>query len=157
MSPNAKRLIVAWLATAIADGIFACILSIGFYHSTFSRLWQGVASVLLGPSAMQGGNRTVVIGLLMHFLVAFTWSAIFLYGALRLQWVRDLVKSPSGIMKTAALYGPFVWIVMSMAVIPILVRRLPTFTMRWLVQLIGHVFSVGLPIVASTAGSVREN
>ena len=157
MSPNAKRLIVAWLATAIADGIFACILSIGFYHSTFARLWQGVASVLLGPTAMQGGNRTMLIGLAMHFLVAFTWSAIFLFGALRLQWVRDLVKSPGGIMKTAALYGPFVWIVMSMLVIPILVRRLPTFTMRWLVQLIGHAFSVGLPIVASTAGSVREN
>jgi hypothetical protein len=156
MSPNAKRLIVAWLATAIADGLFACILSIGFYHSTFTRLWQGVASVLLGPTAMQGGNRTMLIGLAMHFLVAFTWSAIFLFGALRLKWVRDLVKSPGGIMKTAALYGPFVWIVMSMLVIPILMRRLPTFTMRWLVQLIGHAFSVGLPIVASTAGRARE-
>ena len=156
MSPNVKRLIVAGLATAIADGIFACVLSVGFYHSTFSRLWQGVAAVLLGPSALQGGNRTVAIGLLMHLLVAFTWSAIFLFGALRMQWVRDVVKSPGGIMKTAALYGPFVWLVMSMAVIPILVRHLPTFTLRWLVQLIGHAFSVGLPIVASTAGSVRE-
>jgi uncharacterized membrane protein YagU involved in acid resistance len=51
----------------------------------------------------------------------------------------------------AALYGPFVWLVMSMLVIPLLLHRPPAITSRWWIQLIGHIPFVGLPIVASIA------
>jgi hypothetical protein len=39
--------------------------------------------------------------------------------------------------------------VMSLAVIPLLLQRPPAINIRWLVQLIGHIPFVGIPIVAS--------
>lgn len=146
-----KRLLLAGLLTAVTDGTFATVQSVFFYGSTFARLWQGVASVLLGPPAFQGGTRTVVIGLLMHVLVAFTWSAIFLFVVLRFAAVRRVLASPYGVVKVAAVYGPFIWIVMSLVVIPVLVHRPPNVSLRWLYQLVGHFPFVGLPMVAMSA------
>jgi uncharacterized membrane protein YagU involved in acid resistance len=67
--------------------------------------------------------------------------------------VRGLLASRYGIVKVAALYGPLVWLVMSLVVIPLLVHHAPTFNIRWWIQLVGHFPFVGLPIVASIAGS----
>jgi hypothetical protein len=124
-------------------------LAKGFYGSTVTRLWQNVASVLLGPSALEGGTRTALIGVLMHIGVAFAWSAVFLVLLTYSSRLRRAVQSRGGILKVAAIYGPFVWLVMSLVVIPLLVHRPPNITIRWWIQLIGHVFFVGLPIVAS--------
>lgn len=55
-----SRLLRAGLLTGVTDGLFACVLALWFYHSTVTRLWQGVASVLLGKSALDGGMTTVL-------------------------------------------------------------------------------------------------
>ena len=144
------RLARTTLLTGIIDGLFSSILSVAFYHSTVSRLFQGVAAVLLGSEALNGGTPTVVLGVLMHFSVAFGWSAVFLFLALRWHWVRAVVNSRYGVMKMASLYGPFIWMVMSLAVIPSLTHRAPTITIRWWIQFFGHIPFVGLPIVASS-------
>jgi len=106
--------------------------------------------VLLGPEAFNGGLRTVAVGVLMHFGVAFGWSAVFLFLVLRSRWVRGVLASPYGVVKVAALYGPLIWMVMSLAVIPILLHRPPTITYRWWIQWFGHIPFVGMPIVASS-------
>jgi hypothetical protein len=134
--------------TAVVDGLFSSLLSVFAYRSTVSRLFQGVASVLLGSAAFDGGLTTAVLGVAMHVCVAFAWSAVFLFLVLRSQWVRGLLASRHGVVKVAALYGPFVWMVMSLIVIPLLVHRPPTIGARWLIQWIGHIPFVGLPIVA---------
>ena len=150
------RLVRAGLLTGIVDGLFSSVLSAFFYGSTVSRLWQGVASVLLGSDALNGGRRTALIGLLMHFGVAFAWSAVFLFLLLRWEWIRGLLASRHGVLKVAALYGPFIWMVMSLVVIPALTRRPPRITLRWWIQWFGHIPFVGIPIVASSAGAPRS-
>jgi hypothetical protein len=90
VSPS--RIAVAGLLTGVTDGLFACVLSAGFYHSTVTRLWQGVASTLLGPAALEGGTRTAAVGVLMHFGVAFAWSAVFLAIFNRSERVRRVVR-----------------------------------------------------------------
>jgi len=150
------RLVRAGLLTAISDGLFSSVLVVAFYHSTVTRLWQGVASTLLGKAAFDGGTGTALIGLLMHFGVAFGWSAVFLFVVMRWSWIRRLLASPNGVVKVAALYGPFIWLVMSLFVIPLLLRRPPAINGRWLVQLIGHFPFVGLPIVASIGRGYSE-
>jgi hypothetical protein len=142
------RLVRAGLLTAVIDGLFSSVLSAVFYDSTVTRLFQGVASTILGPGAVNGGTRAALIGVLMHFGVAFGWSAVFLFLASRSRWIRRVLTSPWGVVKVAAVYGPCVWLVMSLLVIPIF-RGPPTFTYRWWIQLIGHFPFVGLPIVAS--------
>lgn len=134
------------------DGLFASVQAVAFLHVTVGRVFRGVASTVLGPGALEGGWGTFFIGVLMHFGVAFGWSAVFLFVVMRWSWVRRLLATRMGVLKVAALYGPFVWLVMSLAVIPLLVHRPPTISVRWWAQLIGHFPFVGLPIVASIVG-----
>ena len=119
------------------------------------RLWQGVASTLLGPRAMEGGMRTALIGIAMHFFVAFFWSAVFVFIVMRSNWIRARLASRAGILQVAAVYGPCIWLVMSLIVIPLLVHRPPMITPRWWVQFFGHAIFVGLPIVAVSASDSR--
>jgi len=144
-----SRLLRAGLLTGITDGLFSSILATVLYHSTVTRLFQGVASTLLGKQAFDGGTLTALIGVLMHFGVAFGWSAVFLFLAMRLRWVHSLLSSRYGAVKVASLYGPFIWMVMSLTVIPLLLHRPPAINVRWWIQLIGHFPFVGIPIVAS--------
>lgn len=146
-----SRLVRAGLLTGVTDGLFAIVLSVGFYDSTVTRLFQGVASTLLGREALDGGVPTALAGVLMHFGVAFGWSAVFLLLVLRSPWLRRVLGSPYGAVKVASVYGPLIWLVMSLAVIPLplLLQRPPTINVRWWIQLIGHFPFVGLPIAAS--------
>lgn len=145
MSP----LIRAGVLTGIVDGLFATVLTVAGYNSTFARLWQGVASTLAGPRAFNGGAATTALGLVMHFGVAFGWSAVFLLLVSRSPALRRALASGGGVIKVAAVYGPFIWLVMSLVVIPLLVHRPPTITPRWWIQFIGHFPFVGVPIVWS--------
>jgi hypothetical protein len=155
---NLSRLARAGFLTGITDGLFSSVLSVAFYHSTVTRLFQGVASVLLGPEALTGGTRTAAVGLLMHFAVAFGWSVVFLVLAVNSARLRTLLGRRYGVVTAASVYGPFVWMAMSLAVIPLLVHRPPTLNTRWWVQFVGHAPFVGLPIVASIApGSSRRD
>src|SRR6476469_1115872 len=110
--PNSRdapsRLVRAGLLTAIIDGLFSSVLAAFFYGSTVTRLWQGVASVPLGPSALEGGLHTALIGLAIHLCVSFTWSAVFLFLGMRLPFIRALVATRYGVLKVAAIYGPFI-------------------------------------------------
>lgn len=146
-----SRLVRAGLLTGVTDGLFSSVLSVAFYHSTVARLFQGVASTLLGKAALDGGTPTALVGVLMHFGVAFGWSAVFLVVVMRLRWVRRILDTRYGVLKVASLYGPAIWMVMSLAVIPLLLHRPPTIGSRWWVQFFGHIPFVGIPIVASLA------
>jgi hypothetical protein len=150
MNRNVLRLLLrAWFLIAVIDWAFASLMSMVVYGGTFSRLWQGVASVLLGPSALQGGTRAVLVGLVMHASVALLWSTVFLVLALSLPALRRLVATWSGIAFVSAVYGPAIWMIMSFVVIPRLTGRPPTITGRWWANFVSHVFVVALPIVAT--------
>jgi hypothetical protein len=143
-------LLRAGALTAITDGLFSSGLSVFAYDSTITRLFQGVAAVLLGDRAFGGGATTAALGVAMHVGVAFGWSAVFQLVLLRSRRIRDLSSSPYGVVKVASLYGPFVWLVMSLLVIPVFAHQAPKIGFRWWVQLIGHIPFVGVPIVANS-------
>ena len=139
----------AWALITVVDAIFATTLPVVAYHQPLGRVWQGVASTLLGPAALQGGIRTALIGVLMHIGVALWWSTVFL--TLYSAWprLRRTVSTAGGAIGVAGVYGPLIWLVMSWVVIPQLTGRPPTITVRWWVQLLGHIPFVALPIVAT--------
>jgi hypothetical protein len=102
-----------------------------------------------------GGVPTAALGLLMHFGVAFAWSALFLLLVMRLPSLRAILDSPHGPLTIAAVYGPIIWIVMSVVVIPLLVHRPVAIDIRWWIQLAGHIVFVGLPITWSIGRGSR--
>ena len=155
MNRYAARLLRAGLLTGVVDGLFSSVLSVAFYGSTVTRLFQGVAAVPLGSAAFGGGRRTAAIGLAMHFGVAFGWSAVFLLLA-RSSRVRRVLESRYGTFKVASVYGPLIWTVMSLVVIRSFTHRTPAVNIRWWTQFFGHIPFVGVPIVGSVSGGLQR-
>ena len=111
---------------------------------------------MMGPRALEGGTHTAAIGVLMHIGVAFGWSAVFQFIVMRFGWIRRQLETPLGVVKVAAVYGPFVWLVMSLVVIPSLTHRPPAITYRWWIQLVGQFPFVGLPIVFASSHPLAD-
>ena len=153
---RSSRLVRAGLLTALVDGTFSGCLAAFVYGSSATRLFQGVAATLMGPRALEGGTHTAAIGVLMHIGVAFGWSALFVFIVMRSEWARRVLESPSGVVKVAALYGPCIWLVMSLVVIPLLTHRPVAITYRWWIQLIGHFPFVGLPLVWASSRTTSD-
>src|SRR4030081_3692074 len=114
----ASRLAAAGLLIGTVDGLWAIVLTL-IYGRSLTRLWQGIAATAFGDRMFDGGASTVLLGVLMHFGVAFAWSAVFLLLVMRSAWLRNVLDSPHGVLKVAAVYGPMIWIVMSVVGLPL--------------------------------------
>jgi NAD-dependent oxidoreductase involved in siderophore biosynthesis len=143
----ARAVIPVWLVTAAWDFLCATALSVFGYHTTVAHLWQGVASTVLGPRAVDGGATAVAFGIAVHLAVAFAWSALFVAAARLSPALLRAITTPSGALAVAAVYGPVIWLVMSLAVIPIVTGRPPRPGFRWWVQIFAHIPFVTIPLV----------
>ena len=146
----------AWALITVVDAIFATVLPVVAYGRPLGQVWQGVASLLLGPGAMRGGARTMAFGLVMHATVALVWTTVFLALVLSSHRLRRIVGTPAGIIVVSALFGPMIWIVMSMVVIREVTGRPVVITAQWWVQLLAHIPFVALPIVATIGRGLRS-
>lgn len=142
-----RVLLPVWLVTAVWDAVCATALSVFAYGSTPSAVWQGVAATVLGPTARQGGAATVAAGLALHVTVALTWSAFFIAAARTSAALRQAIRRRAGALAVAAVYGPAIWLVMSLIVIPLATGRPPQFAFRWWVQVGAHIPFVAIPLV----------
>ena len=150
----AATTLATWLVTAAWDFVCASLLGILAYGSTFNRFWQGVASVPFGPRVFEMGARGVAAGLALHLFVAFVWSAAFILALTRSFALRRTVARFGGALAVAAVYGPVIWLVMSLVVIPAATGRAPAFGFRWWVQIVAHVPFVALPLVFTARRSL---
>jgi hypothetical protein len=154
-SATARRLLRAGLLVAVSDGLFASAFGVVVRGVAVARVWEGVASVLVGKGALDGGPAMVALGVLMHVVVAFTWSTLFLFAVQRSHRLRAVLDSPYGALKVATVLGPFIWLCMSLVVIPLLVHRLPAITLAYVEMLLGHIVFVGLPMAAAIGSGSR--
>jgi hypothetical protein len=110
------------------------------------RLWQGIASGALGPSAFKGGKRAATLGLVFHFLIALAVAAIYYAISITLP---ILIEKP---ILCGTLYGIVVHLVMSRIVVPLSAAPKREFSPKaFLTQLVIHIFFVGLPIALTVA------
>lgn len=146
-SPTSTSAFLAIFWGGLACGVFditqACVGYGIQNHLPPPRIFQSVASGLLGPKAFQGGAKTAALGLALHFFIAFSW-AVGYYVASR--QIAFLTERPviAGLM-----YGEFVWVVMTLVVLPLSAvhRWPPRFDLASVITgPIGHMFLVGLPI-----------
>lgn len=77
------------------------------------RLLQGIASGLIGKSALQGGLGTALLGLVCHFVIALSWATIYFVASRRVAFLLQHAVV-SGIA-----YGVIVYFVMNHVVIPL--------------------------------------
>lgn len=135
--------VILWagLLAGSLDGLDA-IVSVWFRGIRVARLFQYIASGLLGVQAFRGGRTTVVLGCLLHFLIAFVIAGIYFALSVRLPFLR---RSP---LICGPIYGLAVFIVMHYIVVPLSgTPPQPAATPSWIAnQLFSHVFFVGFPI-----------
>jgi hypothetical protein len=77
---------------------------------------QTIASGLLGRAAFSGGLGTAVLGLLLHFFIAFTASVVFYVAARKLAFLRRYAVI-SGLLYGAAIYLVMNWIVLPLSAV----------------------------------------
>ena len=142
-----RQLLPVWLVTTVWDAVGATALGVLAYGATAAGGWQGVASTVLGPSALSGGVSAFGAGLGLHTLVALPWSALFVGAARVLPPLRRTIRPPGGALAVAAAYGPLIWLMTSLLVIPIATGRPPRVGLRWWVQVGAHIPFVSLPLV----------
>ncbi len=105
------------------------------------RIFQGIASGLLGPGARQGGLGTAAVGLVLHYFIAF---GIVLTYALASRRIHALTRHP---VICGLVYGLAVYAVMNLVVIPLSKIGGPTMPAAPVLAngLLIHMFGVGLP------------
>lgn len=116
------------------------------------QIFQFIASGLLDGRSFQLGWASVVLGVVIHYAIALTWTAIFYVAATRFN-----VLSPRPIL-SGLLYGVLVYAIMNFVVLPLsAVPPRPsasTIVVR-INAVLALMFCIGLP-VALLVKSARE-
>lgn len=111
--------------------LFGSVLRIGLIAGTFDitenlvfnffrgispwRVFQYIASGLIGRHSFQLGWGSVALGVVIHYAIALTWTAIFYVAATRLN-VALLTRRP---VISGLVYGAIVYLVMNFIVLPL--------------------------------------
>jgi hypothetical protein len=140
------------LVVGILDGLFALI----FYGLVLGikpvRIFQSVASGLLGKASYEGGIPTFLLGILLHFVVASCIAAVYYLASLKLP---VLIHRP---VVCGLIYGMLAYLGMNYVVIPLSAIGLRPFSLRlFLPAFIGHALLVGLPIGLIARRSAKAN
>ncbi|MCC6280636.1 MAG: DUF1440 domain-containing protein [Saprospiraceae bacterium] len=140
--PSFKTIVLAGIVAGAMD-ILAAILVYAIIKqaTTPTLILQFIASGVFGKAAFAGGATMAFYGLIFHFLIAFSFAAVY---ALAFPHIAFLSKQkvPAGL-----LYGVLVWIVMNLTVLPLAFHNMPTFQLEGsLISIIILMLCVGLPI-----------
>ncbi len=135
-------------AAILSAGLLAGLLDITAAFVTWvprgvsaARILRGIASGMLGSSAIQGGTATALLGLGLHFVIALGAATIF-YAASRA--FGFLVARP---IVSGCIYGVLVYFVMYWIVLPLSrYHKRPFSLSEALIAVLTHIFCVGVPI-----------
>jgi hypothetical protein len=143
------------LAIGILDFFDASIFFPLYFGISFLDVWHGPASGILGRDASRaGGLNTALLGIFLHFVVAFCIAAVyFIFN----RTVPFLIRHP---VISGLIYGVAAHFVMQYVVIPIsAIGTVPKWPLigSLLNSLIGHALLVGLPVALIAAWSAKRN
>jgi hypothetical protein len=133
MNARTKGILLGGLAAGVGDTLLAVVL----YRVSPVVIFQAVAAGLLGRESFKGGLATAALGMLLHFLIATTASAVYFLAASTL---RPLVGRP---LPCGLAFGAAVYFFMKQVVVPLSAARPIAFSWS---ALVGHMLLVGLPI-----------
>lgn len=138
-----------WMGTVLKTGLIAGSLDIllAFIDAWWSAdvppgdVLRFVASGLLGDIAFKGSQWIVLIGLIIHYLIAFFWTLIFFCWYPK---IRSIITSQT---LQAIVYGLFIWLVMNLLVLPL--TAAPNLGFQWWSAVKGAIIliiAIGIPL-----------
>jgi len=116
------------------------------------RIFQGIASGLIGSAARQGGLKTAALGVFLHYFIAFGIVTTYVLVSRR---VRLLTRHP---VMCGLLYGIVAYAVMNLVVIPLSKIGGPSMPATPVLAngLLIHMLGVGLPSALFAAAARRD-
>jgi hypothetical protein len=116
------------------------------------RIFQHIASGLLGRASFSGGLKTVLLGLVLHFQIAFIIATVY-YGASLV--LPTLIRHP---FVWGPIYGVVAYFMMNRVVIPLSAASHGPVSLPVLLNgLLIHALGVGLPIALFARRSAKVN
>lgn len=118
-----------------------------------TRILQSVAAGLLGRDAFQGGLVTALLGLALHFFIAFSIVVVYWLVSRKIDL---LVRRP---IVCGAIYGLLVYLFMNYVVIPLSAATPSRFLASWVIlSVLVHMLLVGVPagLFARAASTGKE-
>lgn len=142
-SPSAlNTILLTGLVAGTMDILGAIIVYAGIYGIVSAmQIVQLIASGILGKDAFAGGTQTAILGLALHYFIAFSWTIIYFLMFPYIPFLRKQ-KIISGL-----LYGVVVWIIMNLGVLPL--SRVNQAPFNWSGAIVGAAIlmvCIGLPI-----------
>lgn len=142
---NMTKILNMILKTGLIVGCFDILLA--FIDAWLSygvgptRVLQFIASGLLGEKAFQQLYGPALLGLAIHFFIAFFWTALFF---VIYRYYKRIVFGP---LLQGVLYGFVIWLVMNLFVLP--VSAVPKSEFKWMSAVKGIlilIIAIGLPL-----------
>jgi hypothetical protein len=116
------------------------------------RVFQYIASGLIGKQAFRLGWASVGLGVVLHYAIALTWTAIFYLACLKIEMI---TRRP---ILSGVVYGCLVYLIMNFIVVPHSgVPRPPaavTIASR-VNAILALIFCIGLPISLLTCKTLE--
>jgi len=151
MQTKVRAVCAAGIAVGLLDGL-AAVINSTIRGVSPDRVFQYIASGLLGRTSYEMGIAAVILGVFLHFVVAFGAAAVFVIAASRIDWLalRPLIAGP--------IYGVLVYFFMAEVVRPLsAAAALPRTLSGTITGILIHIAFVGLPIALVTSYySARE-
>jgi hypothetical protein len=127
------------LAVGTLDALDA-IIFFGFRGATPIRIFQSIAAGLLGRAAFGGGLPAAILGVALHYFIAFGIVVTYYAASRRIGLLR---RRP---VICGIVYGVLVYFVMNQVVIPLSAASAGRFVLPVFLNGIAiHMFGVGLP------------
>lgn len=149
-----ETIVYGGLAIGTLDFIDASTFFPLYYGITIARVWQGVAAGILGrEAAIAGGWNTAILGMFLHFIVAFCFATVYF---LLSRNMALLIRYP---VVSGLVYGVIANYIMQYVVIPLSaigVRGNSEPVGSMLNSIVGHALLVGLPVALIASWSARN-
>ena len=145
----AKAVVIGGLIGGALDLLFAVSFA-GYNGAAPSRVFQAIASGLLGEAAFSGGPDVQALGVACHFGISLLWAALFAVIASRLP---ALTRRP---ILAGLVFGVAVFLSMRLVVLPLSAYPHPvTFKpLATVLDLLSHMFLFGTPIALVVSRSI---
>jgi hypothetical protein len=136
-----KTILWSALVAGTLDALAGVVVYFLFFGYNPLQVLQWIASGIFGPSAITGGLLTVVVGLVLHYFIAFVAAGIYFFSFPK---IKSLVNNP---VVPGLLFGAAIWAVMNLIVIPLSnIPPAPFNVPLAIIAITWHIVLVGLPI-----------
>lgn len=136
-----RIVLLAGLLAGTLDALSASLYYLIQGNKNPEKIFIYIASVAFGKSVLlTGGNGMAVVGLLIHFFIAYSFTLLFF-----LLYPRLPLLSKNRVL-TAIGYGLFVWVIMNLIVCPIAGRAYHFRPENTIINIIILMIAIGIPV-----------